>query len=133
MIVRQGHNGADAHHENHVHIDLMQRTEHGHANALDVRSLKIANGTIIELTNATARPLSAIAKQTILLCAELGTTDPIEGAASKRLKSFNAAQRHPQRIEPRRYIIADPMRDYLRHRTLQRYHRRALRLIVNPL
>ena len=28
-------------------------SEHGHANALDVRSLKLANGTIIELTNAT--------------------------------------------------------------------------------
>jgi hypothetical protein len=28
-------------------------SEHGHANALDVRSLKIANGTVIELTNAT--------------------------------------------------------------------------------
>ena len=30
-----------------------QASEHGHANALDVRSLKIANGTVIELTNAT--------------------------------------------------------------------------------
>ena len=28
-------------------------SEHGHANALDVRALKIANGTVIELTNAT--------------------------------------------------------------------------------
>jgi hypothetical protein len=28
-------------------------SEHGHANALDVRSLRIANGTVIELTNAT--------------------------------------------------------------------------------
>ena len=28
-------------------------SEHGHANALDVRSLKLANGTVIELTNAT--------------------------------------------------------------------------------
>ena len=28
-------------------------SEHGHANALDVRLLKLANGTIIELTNAT--------------------------------------------------------------------------------
>ena len=28
-------------------------SEHGHANALDVRSLKLANGTIIELANAT--------------------------------------------------------------------------------
>ena len=27
--------------------------EHGHANALDVRSLRIADGTVIELTNAT--------------------------------------------------------------------------------
>ena len=34
------------------------------------------------------------------------------------------AQRHPQRIERRRYIIADPVRYYLCHRTLQRYHRR---------
>jgi hypothetical protein len=33
-------------------------SEHGHANALDVRSLKIANGTVIELTNATvSKPL----------------------------------------------------------------------------
>src|ERR1700751_4338175 len=56
--------------------------------------------------------------------AELGTADSIERAASKRLKSLNAAQRHPQRIERRRYIIADPMRDYLCHRTLKRYHRR---------
>ena len=28
-------------------------SEHGHANALDVRSLKLADGTLIELTNAT--------------------------------------------------------------------------------
>ena len=56
--------------------------------------------------------------------AELGTTDPIERAAPKRLESFNAAQRHTQRIERRRYIIADPVRYYLCHRTLQRYHRR---------
>ena len=28
-------------------------SEHGHANALDVRSLKLANATVIELTNAT--------------------------------------------------------------------------------
>jgi hypothetical protein len=28
-------------------------SEHGHADALDVRSLKLANGTVIELTNAT--------------------------------------------------------------------------------
>jgi hypothetical protein len=28
-------------------------SEHGHANALDVRSLKLANGAVIELTNAT--------------------------------------------------------------------------------
>ena len=28
-------------------------SEHGHANALDIRSLKLANGTVIELTNAT--------------------------------------------------------------------------------
>jgi hypothetical protein len=28
-------------------------SEHGHANALDVRSLKLDNGTVVELTNAT--------------------------------------------------------------------------------
>ena len=62
--------------------------------------------------------------------AELGTIYPIEGAARKRLKSFNAAQRHAQRIERRRYIIADPVRDYLCHRTLQRYHRREDRPMI---
>jgi hypothetical protein len=30
-------------------------SEHGHANALDLRSLKLTNGTVIELTNATVR------------------------------------------------------------------------------
>src|SRR4029077_18355288 len=56
--------------------------------------------------------------------AELSTADPIEAAAPKRLKSFNASQRHAQRIERRRYIITDPMRDCLCHRTLQGYYRR---------
>jgi hypothetical protein len=56
--------------------------------------------------------------------AELGTADPIETAAPKRFKSFNAAQWHAKRIERRRYVIADPVRDYLCHRTLQRHDRR---------
>ena len=51
--------------------------------------------------------------------AELGATDPIEGAAPKRLKSFNAAQRLTQRIERRRYIITDPVRDL--KRSIKRY------------
>jgi hypothetical protein len=34
-------------------INGAKLSEHGHANALDVRSLKLANGTVIELTNAT--------------------------------------------------------------------------------
>src|ERR1700722_13851569 len=62
--------------------------------------------------------------------AELGTADPIEAAAPKRLESFNAAQRLTKRIERRRYIIADPVRDYLCHRTLQRYHRREDRPMI---
>jgi hypothetical protein len=33
-------------------------SEHGHANALDIRSFKLANGTLVELTNPTAsKPL----------------------------------------------------------------------------
>jgi hypothetical protein len=40
-------------------------SEHGHANALDVRSLKLANGIIIELTNATvSRSLREQLRQT---------------------------------------------------------------------
>ena len=34
-------------------INGAKLSEHGHANALDVRSLKLTNGTVIELTNAT--------------------------------------------------------------------------------
>jgi hypothetical protein len=35
-----------------------QLSEHGHANALDVRSFKLANGTVVELTNASVtKPL----------------------------------------------------------------------------
>jgi hypothetical protein len=34
-------------------INGAKLSEHGHANALDLRSLKLANGTVIELTNAT--------------------------------------------------------------------------------
>jgi hypothetical protein len=40
-------------------------SEHGHANALDVRSLKLANGTVIELSNATvSKPLREQLRQT---------------------------------------------------------------------
>ena len=47
-------------------------SEHGHANALDVHSLKIANGTIIELTNATiGKPLRERLRQTA--CARFST------------------------------------------------------------
>ena len=47
-------------------------SEHGHANALDVRSLKTANGTVIELTNATvSRPLREQLRQTA--CARFST------------------------------------------------------------
>ena len=47
-------------------------SEHGHANALDVRSLKIANGTVIELTNATvSKPLREQLRQTA--CARFST------------------------------------------------------------
>jgi hypothetical protein len=47
-------------------------SEHGHANALDVRSLKIANGTVIELTNATvSKPLRERLRQTA--CARFST------------------------------------------------------------
>src|SRR6478735_7539592 len=62
--------------------------------------------------------------------AELGATDPIEAAAPKGLKNFNAAQRHAERSECRRYIIADPVRDCVCHRTLQRYHRRENRPVT---
>jgi hypothetical protein len=47
-------------------------SEHGHANALDVHSLKIANGTVIELTNATAsKPLREQLRETA--CARFST------------------------------------------------------------
>jgi hypothetical protein len=47
-------------------------SEHGHANALDVRSLKTANGTVIELTNATvSKPLREQLWQTA--CARFST------------------------------------------------------------
>jgi hypothetical protein len=47
-------------------------SEHGHANALDVHSLKMANGTIIELTNATiGKPLRERLRQTA--CARFST------------------------------------------------------------
>ena len=40
-------------------------SEHGHANALDVRSLKVANGTVIELSNAmVSKPLREQLRQT---------------------------------------------------------------------
>ena len=46
-------------------INGAKLSEHGHANALDVRSLKIANGTVIELTNATvSKPLREQLRQT---------------------------------------------------------------------
>jgi hypothetical protein len=44
-------------------------SEHGHANAMDVHSLKMANGTIIELTNATtAKPPRERLRQTACAC-----------------------------------------------------------------
>ena len=47
-------------------------SEHGHANALDVRSLKIANGTVIELTNAmVSKPLREHLRETA--CARFST------------------------------------------------------------
>jgi hypothetical protein len=47
-------------------------SEHGHANALDVRSLKIADGTVIELTNpAVSKPLREQLRQTA--CARFST------------------------------------------------------------
>jgi hypothetical protein len=47
-------------------------SEHGHANALDVRSLKIANGIVIELTNATvSKPLREELRETA--CARFAT------------------------------------------------------------
>jgi hypothetical protein len=47
-------------------------SEHGHANALDVHSLKIANGTVIELTNATvSKPLRERLRETA--CARFST------------------------------------------------------------
>ena len=47
-------------------------SEHGHANALDVRSLKLANGTVIELTNATvSKSLREQLRQTA--CARFST------------------------------------------------------------
>ena len=47
-------------------------SEHGHADALDVRSLKMANGTVIELTNATvSKPLREQLRQTA--CARFST------------------------------------------------------------
>ena len=47
-------------------------SEHGHANALDVRWLKLANGTVIELTNATvSKPLREQLRQTA--CARFST------------------------------------------------------------
>jgi hypothetical protein len=47
-------------------------SEHGHANALDVRSLKLANGAIVELTNATvSKPLREQLRQTA--CARFST------------------------------------------------------------
>ena len=47
-------------------------SEHGHANALDVRSLKLANGTVIELTNATvSKALREQLRQTA--CARFST------------------------------------------------------------
>ena len=49
-------------------INGAKLSEHGHANALDVRSLKIANGTVIELTNATvSKPLREQLRQTAAL------------------------------------------------------------------
>jgi len=46
-------------------INGAKLSEHGHANALDVRSLKIANGTVIELTTATvSKPLREKLRQT---------------------------------------------------------------------
>ena len=53
-------------------INGAKLSEHGHANALDVRSLKIANGTVIELTNATvSKPLREQLRQTA--CARFST------------------------------------------------------------
>ena len=53
-------------------INGAKLSEHGHANALDVRSLKIANGTVIELTNATVtKPLREQLRQTA--CARFST------------------------------------------------------------
>ncbi len=47
-------------------------SEHGHANALDVRSLKLANGTVVELTSATvSKPLREQLRQTT--CARFAT------------------------------------------------------------
>jgi hypothetical protein len=53
-------------------INGAKLSEHGHANALDVRSLKIANGTVIELANATvSKPLREQLRQTA--CARFST------------------------------------------------------------
>ena len=38
----------------------------------------------------------------VAVLAELGTGDPIEAAAVKRLKNFNTAQRHAKRTKRRR-------------------------------
>ena len=47
-------------------------SEHGHANALDVHSIKMANGMVIELTNATiGKPLRERLRQTA--CARFST------------------------------------------------------------
>jgi hypothetical protein len=47
-------------------------SEHGHANALDVHSLKMANGTVIEFANATvSKPLREQLRQTA--CARFST------------------------------------------------------------
>ena len=53
-------------------INGAKLSEHGHANALDVRSLKMANGTVVELTNATvSKPLREQLRQTA--CARFST------------------------------------------------------------
>jgi Extensin-like protein C-terminus len=53
-------------------INGAKLSEHGHANALDVSLLKLANGTVIELTNATvSKPLREQLRQTA--CARFST------------------------------------------------------------
>ena len=63
-------------------------SEHGHANALDVRSLKLANGTVIELSNAmVSKPLREQLRQTA--CTRFSTVPVTEQMRIMRTMSIS--------------------------------------------